>query len=205
MAAATYKAIIFDMGGVLIKTIDRSARTGLAKRFGMTYEQLESLVYASDSANQAMLGEISEKDHFITVLQILGNPEFDIRDFQEAFWGGDDIDRELISLIGNLKKQFKLGLLSNAMDSTRLWLNEKYDLLKLFDVCIFSGEEKMAKPGFEFYKLILDRLEVTSYESIFIDDFIENIEAANQLGFTTIHYKSTDQTIKKINELIEGK
>ena len=61
MAVATYKAIIFDMGGVLIKTVDRSVRTALARQFGMTYEQLESLVYASDTANQAMIGEITER------------------------------------------------------------------------------------------------------------------------------------------------
>lgn len=205
MAAASYKAIIFDMGGVLIKTVDRSARTTLAKQFGMTYEQLEGLVYGSDSANQAMIGEISEREHFINVLNILENPEYGIRNFQESFWGGDDIDKELVTLIITLKNQFKLGLLSNAMDSTRFWLTEKYNLLKLFDISIFSGEVKMAKPGFEIYQLILDRLEVKAQESIFIDDFVENIEAANQLGFTTIHYKSTDQTISRINELIEKK
>ena len=203
MAAASYKAIVFDMGGVLIKTVDRSFRTALASQFGMTYEQLESLVYASDSANQAMVGEISENEHFINVLDQLGNPEFGIRNFQEAFWGGDDIDNELVSLISILKQQFKLGLLSNAMDSTRFWLTEKYNLLRFFDVSIFSGEVKMAKPGFEIYQLILDQLEVKAQESIFIDDFIENIEAANHLGITTIHYQTTRQTIKRINELIE--
>ena len=202
MAAAAYKAIIFDMGGVLIKTVDRSFRTALASQFGMTYEQLESLVYASDSANQAMVGEISENEHFINVLNKLGVPEFGIRNFQEAFWGGDDIDNELVSLISILKQQFKLGLLSNAMDSTRFWLTEKYNLLRFFDVSIFSGEVKMAKPGFEIYQLILDQLEVKAQESIFIDDFIENIEAANHLGITTIHYQTTSQTIKRINELI---
>ena len=89
------------------------------------------------------------------------------------------------------------------MDATRFWLTEKYDLLSLFDVSIFSGEVKMAKPGYEIYRLILDRLGVNAQEAIFIDDFVENIEAANQLGFTTIHYQSSDQTIKRINELIE--
>lgn len=205
MAVASYKAIIFDMGGVLIKTVDRSFRTALASQFGMTYEQLESLVYSSDSANKAMVGEISENEHFINVLNELGNPEFGIRNFQEAFWGGDDIDNELVSLISTLNQKFKLGLLSNAMDSTRFWLTEKYNLLSFFDVSIFSGEVKMAKPGFEIYRLILDQLEVKAQESIFIDDFIENIEAANHLGITTIHYQTTNQTINRINELIENK
>jgi HAD superfamily hydrolase (TIGR01509 family) len=148
-----------------------------------------------------MVGNLTEEEHFITVLNNLGKPDFGIREFQEAFWGGDDIDKELISFIASLKNKFKLGLLSNAMDDTRLWLSEKYDLLKLFDVSIFSGEVKMAKPGYEIYRLILNQLNVDAEDAIFIDDFIENIEAADHLGFTTIHYHSTAQTIKTIHEL----
>ena len=196
------KAVIFDMGGVLIKTVDRTPRTALANQFGMTYETMEAFVYNSETAKKAMVGEISENDHFISVLNQLGVPDFGIRSFQEAFWGGDDLDSELEAYIGSLKNQFKLGLLSNAMDSTRQWLTEKYEILNLFDNCVFSAEVKLAKPDTQIYHLILERLNISAQEAIFIDDFKENIQAANQLGISTVHYHSTQQAINEINNLI---
>ncbi len=195
-------AVIFDMGGVLIKTMDRTPRTALAHQFGMSYEAMDALVYNSETAKKAMVGEITENDHFISVLNHLGVPDFGIRAFQEAFWGGDDLDSELKAYIGSIKNQFKLGLLSNAMDSTRQWLTEKYEILNLFDECVFSAEVKMAKPDTQIYHLILERLNISAQEAIFIDDFIENIQAAKQLGFSTVLYRSTQQTIHDIDNLI---
>ena len=202
MKEKSFKAVIFDMGGVLIKTVDRTARSALARQLGMTYEAMEALVYNSETARQAMVGKVSENDHFNYVLNKLGVPNFGIRSFQEAFWGGDDLDSELESFIGSLKNQYKLGLLSNAMDSTRKWLSEKYKILNLFDECVFSAEVKMAKPDAQIYQLILDRLNINPQDAIFIDDFIENIQTANQLGISTVHYRSTKQTINEINNLL---
>jgi epoxide hydrolase-like predicted phosphatase len=202
MMEKQFKVVIFDMGGVLIKTVDRTPRTALANQFGMTYENLEALVYNSETARQAMVGKISENDHFNAVLNQLGVPDFGIRPFQEAFWGGDELDVELVSYIESIKNHYTLGLLSNAMDATRQWLTEKYDLLRLFDECVFSAEVKMAKPDYQIYHLMLKRLKMNANEAIFIDDFIENLEAANQLGISTVHYQSTQRSINALNELL---
>jgi putative hydrolase of the HAD superfamily len=200
MENVLYKALIFDMGEVLVKTFDRAPRTSLANQFDRTFEDLEKLVYLSDSAVQAMAGEISEEDHFKYVLKVLGKPEFSIKSFQRAFWGGDNIDKEIITLISSLKNQYRLGLLSNAMETTRQRLTDSYNLMYYFHVSIFSYEVKMVKPNPEIFRIILDKLDVAPNEAIFIDDTLENIEAANKLGITTIHAKSTSKTIKAIQK-----
>lgn len=198
-----FKAIIFDMGEVLVKTFDRSHRTRLASRFNLSFEELEKIVYFSDSAVSAMSGEISEDEHFRYVLKVIGASYLKIHEFQEDFWGGDDIDKEMIDFISALKKQYKLGLLSNAMDSTRQRLNDKYNLLAYFDAGIFSCEVRMAKPSPEIYKLLLNQLHVKPIESIFIDDNIDNLEAAQKLGLTIVHAITTQQTIDSITQLLE--
>ena len=197
-----FKALIFDMGEVLVKTFDRNPRTKLASQFNLTFEELEKLVYLSDSATMAMSGKISEVDHFNFVLQALGNPNLSIDEFQKAFWGGDNIDPELIAFINSLKNQYKLGLLSNAMDTTRQRLTKSYNLMDYFHVSIFSYEVKMVKPNPEIFRLILDKLKVAPSEAIFIDDMHENIEAANALGIKTIHAKSTINTVESIQILL---
>lgn len=197
-----YKALIFDMGEVLVKTFDRNPRTKLANQFNISFEELEKLVYLSDSATQAMSGKISEVDHFNFVLKVLGSPEMSINDFQKAFWGGDNIDQEIIAFIQSLKNQYKLGLLSNAMDTTRQRLTESYNLMDYFYISIFSFEVKMVKPNPKIFPIILDKLNVAPNEAIFIDDMLENIEAADTLGIKTIHSKSTRKTIESIQILL---
>ncbi|PKN88353.1 MAG: hypothetical protein CVU46_01455 [Chloroflexi bacterium HGW-Chloroflexi-8] len=202
MADQKIKVIIFDMGGVLIKTVDRARRTELAKKFNKSYDEIDKIVYGSDSSQKAMLGEISETDHFMNVLKCLGDPDFGIREFQEAFWGGDELDLELAEFISSKKNQFRFGMLSNAMSDIRKWLTDHYDFLNLFDIVFFSAEYKIAKPDLKFYRAILKEFDVDPNEVIFIDDFVENINAAKSLGMLTVHYHSTKQAIFEINQLL---
>jgi len=196
------KVIIFDMGGVLIKTVDRRQRTELAKQFNKSYDEIDKIVYGSDSSQKATRGEISETDHFLNVLTSLGVPDYGIEEFQEAFWGGDELDLDLIEFISAKKDQFQFGMLSNAMSDIRKWLMNHYDFLNLFDITFFSAEQKMAKPDPQFYLAILKEFDVNPNEVIFIDDFVENINAAKSLGMLTVHYHSTKQAIYEINQIL---
>lgn len=198
MPGSDIKAIIFDMGGVLVKTVDQASRSHLAQQFGLSYQDLDQLVYGSDTAQQATRGEISELEHFENVLDKLGVPNDDVMKFKEMFWGGDALDLELVEFIRSLKDNYKMGMLSNAMSETRRWLENKYDFLHLFNVVFFSAEQKKAKPDPLFYLAILKQMDVKAQETIFIDDFIENIEAADKLGMKTVLYKSTPQAIAEI-------
>ena len=69
------KAVIFDMGGVLLRTHDLEPRTKLASRFGLSRLELEALVFQSPSSIEAEKGLISEEDHWLYVADKLGlNP-----------------------------------------------------------------------------------------------------------------------------------
>jgi len=203
MGKYSIKVILFDMGGVLIKTTDRQSRTKLASQFNMAYEQMDELVYGTESAKKATLGEISETEHFQFVFDKLGVSEYGIERFQQEFWGGDTLDEELIKFISENKNQYRFGILSNAMSNIRNWLNEKHGFLHLFDITFFSAELGMAKPDPKFYLAILNEFKVNANEVIFVDDFIENIEAAKELGIHAIHYKSTTQTLAEINRYLQ--
>ena len=66
------EAVVFDFGGVLVRTEDRQPRNALAARLGMTYDELSALIFDSQSAIQAMKGEITTDAHWAAVQKSLG-------------------------------------------------------------------------------------------------------------------------------------
>ena len=67
---------------------------------------------------------------------------------------------------------------------------ERYEFLDWFEHIVVSGEEKLIKPDHRLYKILLERIGRSAEECIFIDDGIRNVEAAAELGFDAIHFES---------------
>lgn len=199
------QAIIFDMGGVLVRTVDPTRRTNLAKRYGMTYQEIDALVFGSETARLATVGQIPEEYHWDSIAAQLKLSKQELDQFQADFWTGDELNQELVSFIKEIHSSQKIGLLSNAWSGARASLASKFSFLHLFDVSVFSAEIGMAKPDPRFYDWILNKLGVQAAESIFVDDFQVNIEAAQALGFKTVHFKDNKQTLLELKTLITTK
>jgi glucose-1-phosphatase len=196
------EAIIFDMGGVILRTEDKTSRTDLAKKYNLSLSQLEDLVFESPSAMIATVGKISERDHWRTVLDGLKVPEEQRLSFEEAFWQGDALDQTLIDFLRTQKNQRKTALLSNAWSGTRATLTDKHPCLDAFHVSVFSCEVGLAKPDPAIYSLILQQMKVEPVNSIFVDDNEKNILAAAAMGIHAIRFQSTAQALGQIQKLL---
>jgi putative hydrolase of the HAD superfamily len=168
----------------------------------LSYEALSQIVFQSETARLATVGAIEEKEHWDYLAEQLNLQEFELDNFWDEFWGGDQLDSELVAFTKTLKNDYRIGLLSNAWSGARDLLTRKYNFLDLFEISVFSAEVKMAKPDADFYQWMMEKLNVQFEESIFIDDFIENIHAANALGMQTVHFKDTDQAIGEITTIL---
>ena len=111
-----------------------------------------------------------------------------------------------IKVLNLLKQQnYKCYVLSNWSRETFENLDKEYPFLKKFDGLLISGNEKMVKPDKEIYSLAIERFNLTPKKTIFIDDKVENINAANNLGFKTIHLDKPELIIDKINQFLNNK
>jgi len=192
------KAVIFDMGGVILRSDDLTSRQELANRYGVTEEQLEDIVFDSPTAKVATVGQISEREHWKEVFTMLNVRAEDEQAFQDAFWAGDSCDEGLVQFLQDFRPQYKTGLLSNAWSGARDMLTHKYHCIGAFDTSIFSYEVGMAKPDPAIYHYILDLMQVKPEEAIFLDDFERNIIAANQVGIHGVRFINRDQAMKDI-------
>lgn len=199
------KAIIWDMGGVLLRTENRQPRNELAQNAGISYEELDQLVFASASALQAEIGEIEDDEHWRNVANALGVSNSELSEFIEKFWSGDELDMQLHAWIDSLQDTIKIGLLSNAWKGTRATLLSRYpDFFEPFHTAIFSAEVGIRKPAAPIFSMILEMLEVDAAQAIFVDDFVANIAGAQHAGLQTVLFMSREQVIKDISTLLQG-
>lgn len=87
-------------------------------------------------------------------------------------------------------KTYKMIALTNWSHETFPIALKKFDFLHWFEGIVVSGEEKTRKPFNDIYELTLERFNINSEQSLFIDDNLRNIEAAKALGIQTIHFTS---------------
>jgi len=200
----TIRAIIFDFGGVLLRTEDPYPREHLATRLGLPKEMLYYQIFESESARLATIGKISAEAHWEAVRQALDIGENDFQAARDAFWAGDRLDEELIETLRSMRPRYKTALLSNAWDDLRRVILHNWDISDAFDEMIISAEVGIAKPDPRIFQITIDRLGVLPGEAIFVDDFIENIESARTFGLKTIHYQGNQRLNREMDMILDG-
>jgi glucose-1-phosphatase len=182
------QAVIFDVGGVLLRTEDRSYRRRWEEKLGLADWAADEIVFNSESGTQAQTGLITEEAHWQWVGEHLGLSPTDLAQFRRDFWAGDRLDEELVAYIGRLRTRYQTAIISNAMDGLRHVLTETYPIAGRFDLIVISAEEKVMKPDAAIYELTLARLGRRPAEAVFIDDFQHNVAAARGVGMSAVHF-----------------
>lgn len=100
---------------------------------------------------------------------------------------------ETVLLLYKLKAKYKIYGLTNWSAETISIAYERFSFFKEFDGIVVSGQEKMIKPSKQIYHLLLDRYNLKAENTIFIDDNINNIRAAEEIGLYGIHFESPSQ------------
>jgi putative hydrolase of the HAD superfamily len=86
----------------------------------------------------------------------------------------------------------RTGILSNIGDAMADGLLSKFDWLQDFHHCIWSYRLRVAKPEPEIYRAAAEGLATPPENILFLDDKIENIEAAHAAGMNAIQYSDHD-------------
>lgn len=202
--AGKIKAVIWDMGGVLLRTEDYQSRIRAAETYGWTLGEIETQVFNSESAALATVGKISEPEHWINIGRALKIPEDKLSAFQSQFWDGDKLDLELVDFIRDLQKRYRTALLSNAWSGAREVLTTAKPCIDAFHVVVFSCEVNLAKPDPAIYHKVLSLTGVEAKEAIFVDDVQQNIDAANQLGIHGVRFLNAQQAMVDVKGLLEA-
>jgi epoxide hydrolase-like predicted phosphatase len=189
------RAVIFDVGGVLVRTVGRENRKRWEKKLHLREWESEDIVFNSDMGIRAQLGQISSDSLWIWVGYRFELSAEELRRFRRDFWADNLVDSQATRLIEALRPAYQTAIISNATNTLRSDLSNRYNIAHLFDVAVISAEEKIMKPEAEIYWRALDRLQREPSECVFIDDAEVNVSAARKIGLQVIHYtKNTELT-----------
>jgi len=204
MAKRKYSVIVSDLGNVLIPfdyNISYERLEKIGKGLGQKF--LDQYKENYDFHRRFERGEVSEEEFLTKVSGFINNKvakETLIDVYSKIFTVNEDV----VSVLSELKKRYKLVLLSNTNIFHQKYGWNEYGFLKIFDRLILSHEVGSVKPEEKIYRAVEEYTKLPSGEHIFIDDIFEYTEAAKSLGWDAIQFKSYSQLVNelKVREII---
>jgi putative hydrolase of the HAD superfamily len=95
----------------------------------------------------------------------------------------------------------RIGILSNMGEDTLSYMRQEFAWLGAFHHHTWSCELGIAKPDPAIYTYTCEKLGVAPSEALFLDDKIENVEAARQVGLKAIQFKDIEQLKRRLAEI----
>jgi epoxide hydrolase-like predicted phosphatase len=189
--ATKYRAVIFDLGGVVLTSPFASLRR-FERALGLDAGAVAHVVDQSGEEGAWATferGECSAKQ-FYTAFDAeaarAGTP-FSARALLKAIVDGSKLRPEMIAAIRELRARgIKAAALTNNWRSRDTSYGLMGSLQDEFDVLIESCVVGMRKPDSRIYALALRELGVSASEAIFLDDMGRNLKPARSMGMTTI-------------------
>ena len=198
MEQRKYSVIVSDLGNVLIPFDYNIAYSKLEKiEKGLGQRFLDQYKENYDFHRSFERGKVSEKK-FLTKLSQFINNKIDEQTLISIYSEIFTVNKDVVSLLPELKKKYKLVLLSNTNILHQKYGWNEYAFLKYFDKLILSHEVHAVKPEEKIYRAVEEYTHLPSEEHIFIDDIYEYAEAAKKLGWDAIQFKNYNQLIDEL-------
>jgi putative hydrolase of the HAD superfamily len=189
------RAIIFDIGRVLVRVDIRQAQVGLANGLRLSPEELWSAIENDPHWRDWQEGRMSPQDWHLNLSKRLGL-SLDFEKFTNV-WNSalDPVPILSNELFDGLAKHYRLGLLSNTDPIHVARLESTYDFFRYFakPVRIYSCVVGASKPDPLIFREALKACNVRAEEAVYIDDIPAYAEAARRLGMSGIQFQSPEQ------------
>lgn len=201
MATAKYRAIIFDIGRVLIRVDISRAMDGLAAGLSLTPQEVWSAIQNDPRWLDWQEGRISPRDWHLHLTKRLGaSLSFD--QFSEVWNRALDphpIHSE--SFLENLSRNYRLALLSNTDPIHMSHEEVRFPFFRFFPIRIYSYRVGASKPDPVIYRQALQACKVRAEEAVYVDDVAAYAEAARRLGMAGIVFQSPEQLQSDLRSL----
>ncbi len=196
------KAIIFDLGGVIIVQSKDITVQIISEMFSMPVS--EAFVLWEKRKKAIMSGKIGSKE-FLEELKTQIGLRTSVSNLEKQ-WEmlyakkAAKLNTELLRVIEQLKKHYTVCLLTDTIDAHDSW-NRKRGVYPVFDYVFVSYKQGVEKSDPRAYQLVLQKIKVKPEEAVFIDDREENVALAKTLGMESILYNDNKRLLRDLAAL----
>ena len=205
-----FKNIFFDLGGVLFnlhlqRTLAAFRELGMPipESFSHIQPPLRGLPEGQHPFFQLIrkmdVGEV-RRDEFLHIMHGVCRPDVTDDEIIAAYETMIEVPASRLALLKQLRSRYKVYLLSNIGDvhweaAQRMAREAGYPVEECFDHCYCSYELGVAKPDSAIFQRVIEESGVVPGESLYIDDFADNIEAGRAAGL--LAYKIDGNTLEE--------
>ncbi len=194
-AVSQLQTVIFDIGRVLVRVDVSRAMQGLARGISLSPQEIWTAIEKDPRWQDWQEGRISPRDWHLHLQKRLGG-SLSFEQFTEAW--NRALDPQPIqenSLFESLRKNFRLGLLSNTDPLHVAHMEATFDFFRFFpkSARTYSCSVGASKPSPLIFRDALKSLRAKAETSVFIDDVEAYVNGARALGMHAIHYQSPAQ------------
>jgi HAD superfamily hydrolase (TIGR01509 family) len=189
------RALLFDFGRVISAPKPQSLFRLYEKDLGLAPDTINTIMFDSPFWQQALSGKLGMSAYWQAIgpqLNLTSKPE--LLAFQQRYFRDEKINLAVLRLIRQLANKYQLAIVSNHPPGLHQWLVD-WNIDNLFDAVICSGDEGVVKPGTAIFFLALRRLGIAAEEAFFVDDTLEHVLAARELGIHAHHFTSAEKLL----------
>jgi 2-haloacid dehalogenase len=197
-----FKNIVFDFGGVLVDSNPRYL-------FKDYFEDKSEMEYFLNNICTPEWNLEQDKGRSLSEGTLILQKKFpEFHSLIQLFYDryeimlNSDIP-ETVSILNQLKAKYKIYGLTNWSEETFKIAYEKFPFFKEFDGIVVSGQEKILKPDKRIYYRLLDRYNLKVENTVYIDDNINNIRTAEEIGMYSILFENAKKLENDLSLIIE--
>lgn len=187
------RTVIFDWGGVLAEPDNKTAAEILKKDFN--FDKNNFIDYFDKNEDKYLISDNYEKflDDLSNKIYIL------VEKIIEAL--NSSKTNEVFIIAKKIAKLYDTYILSNQLKYRTDYIKDNFDL-RYFKKAFFSNEIGLKKPDKEIFEFFLNQSNSLPEECLFVDDNINNIRSAREMGIKAIHFNdmNAEELKKKLTD-----
>lgn len=192
------KAILFDLGNVVIPFDFKLAYARLAEHCGLKPEEIPARIRATGLVAPFERGEVAAEP-FVREFSAALRLHLTYQEFCD-WWSCVFLPEPLVpeGLLADLARRYRLLALSNTNPIHFELIAKNYPLLRHFDDFVLSYQVGAAKPEAKIYREAISRAGCGAAECFFIDDLAVNVDAAREHGIDAVQFVSAEQLDREL-------
>jgi putative hydrolase of the HAD superfamily len=194
--------VIFDVGGVLLDWNPDQVLKGYYAEPAERAVMKQAIFHHADWL-EVDRGALTEEELLQRIARRLGRPVPELAGLFGTVRESLQPKLDTVALLQSLATRgVPLYCLSNMPLGTFTYLRGRFGFWELFRGIVISGEIRLVKPQPEIFKYLLDRYDLSAADTVFIDDYPVNVEAARALGLQTVLFTDAQRCEEALRALL---